>query len=574
MEYSELVAVYRRLEGTDSTLEKTELLADSFAEADETHLPVVISLCRGKLSPAWRSEELGVSTNLTKAAITKATGIDEDRLEDWWRETGDLGNAAAAAVTDREQTTLVSETLDVLTIAETLRELATYEGEGSQERRVDAIAKLLSNADPDEARYVVRTVVGAMRLGVGEGTVRDAIAEAFLDGSDAAIEAVERAHQVTNDFPLVAETARDAGVDGLGDLDVELFRPIKVMLAQKAEDVAHGLEEVADRRADVLLEYKYDGIRAQIHRKGDRIEVYTRRLEDVTEQFPDVVEATADHLAGEEFVVEGEIVGYDPETGRPVPFQQLSQRVKRKYDIDEMREELPVVVHLFDVIYADGESLLDEPLDDRLAALDDLLDPEPHAIERARHRRPGEADGPRETGGRDGAEAAVESFYEDALEAGHEGVMAKNLAAAYQPGTRVGYMMKLKPTMEPLDLVVSRAKWSEGRRSDWLGRVYLACRDPETGELLEVGRMATGFTDEELQAVTERLEPLIRETDGREVDVEPGVVLEVEYEEIQSSPEYGSGYALRFPRFRRFRDDIGLEDVDTLDRVESLYESQ
>lgn len=561
MEYAALVEVYEQLDATSSTLEKTTILADLFRQADGEYLPILVKLSRGKLYAAWESKELGVSTSLTKEAINKSTGISNEQLEDWWRETGDLGSAAAEAVSARTQTTLVSDTLDVRKVHDTLQELPTFGGEGSQQRRIDAIAKLLSNASPGEARYIVRTVVGAMRLGVGEGIVRDAIAEAFLNGTDEDVEAVERAHQVTNDYPLVAETARNEGVAGLNALDIQLFRPIKVMLAQKAEDISDGRENVAPTPADVLTEIKYDGIRTQIHTDGERIEVYTRRLENVTTQFPEIVDAVEANLADESFIIEGEIVGYDPESGRPVPFQDLSQRVKRKYDIEQLREEIPVKVHLFDMLSHDGESLLETPLRERLGRLDGILAGDSDVMTRAQNLS-------------GASKTEIDAFYTDARRNGHEGVMLKNLAAAYQPGSRVGYMMKLKPTMEPLDLVVPRAKWSEGRKSDFLGRVYLACRDPETGEFLEVGRMATGFTDSELQEITQRLEPLIQKQSGREVIVEPEVVLEVEYEEIQESPEYESGYALRFPRFKQFRDDVGPDGIDTIDRVEALYSDQ
>jgi DNA ligase-1 len=219
-----------------------------------------------------------------------------------------------------------------------------------------------------------------------------------------------------------------------------------------------------------------------------------------------------------------------------------------------------VTLHLFDCLH-DGDSLLDDPLAARLDRLDALIDPIPGDIERARHQTP------------DGLDAA-ETFYREALSAGHEGVMCKNPEAAYTPGRRVDTMAKVKPTMEPLDLVVTRAKYSEGRRSEQLGRLYLACYDADQDALREVGRLSTGYTDEELAALTERLEPLIRERDGRDVDLDPAVVLEVEYEEIQESTEYGSGYALRFPRFLGVRGDIALTDADTHERVERLYEEQ
>ena len=590
MEYAALVDVYERLDTTSSNLEKTAILAEALADADEAQLPILVKLLRGTPFAAWEAEELGISSRLTKEAIATATGVGEDAIEATWRDTGDLGDAAAEAVANRKQRTLVTTRLDVRTVHDTLQELATYEGEGSQERRIEAVAGLLNDADSSEARYVVRTVLGHLRVGIGDGTVRDAIADAFLDGSDAAIEAVERAYQVTNDYRTVARTAKRDGVDGLAKLDVELFRPVEVMLAQKAGGLPEGIDEVADEGAAVRLEHKFDGVRTQIHKQGNEIRVFTRRLEDVTAQFPDVVAAVREHVDVTECIIEGEIVGYDPNTGEVLPFQTLSKRIKRKYDVEETAAEIPVTVHLFDCLYRDGESLLDASLRERLTALEGILAPEPGAIELATHQAAestvddGE-DGGDERGGDtangqtedDAGETVAEAdraFYAAALDAGHEGVMLKNAAASYQPGRRVGYMMKVKPTMEPLDLVVTRAQWSEGRRSEFLGRLFLACRDAESGDLREVGRLATGYTDEELRDLTARLEPLVTERDGRRVDLRPEVVLEIEYEEIQPSPEYDSGFALRFPRFVRVRDDLGPTDADTLDRVTTLYDQQ
>lgn len=568
MEYAALVDIYRELEATASNNEKEAIIAEALRGADTEHLRLLVTLLRGSPFAAWDARELGVSSSLTRSAIAKATGVGEDTIEDWWRETGDLGSAAGEAVEAERQQTLFSQPLTIERVHETLVELAAYEGSGSQQRKIDAIAGLLSDAEPEAATYIVRTVLGHLRIGVGEGTIRDAIASAFLvepeDSDEAkadAVEAVERAYQVTNDFRVVAETARTEGIAGLDALDIELFRPIKVMLAEKAASIDEGVEDVAEDPGAILAEYKYDGIRAQIHVDGDEIRVFTRRLEEVTEQFPEVVEAVESAVDLDRAIFEGEIVAYDPETKEMVPFQTLSKRVKRKYDIEEMAEAVPVVLHLFDAMYVDGESLLEMPLSERLAILEGGLDESPWEIDRAANLASGDP-------------AEIRSFYESALEEGQEGIMLKNSRASYQPGRRVGYMMKVKPSLETLDLVVVRAKYSEGRRRNKLGRLYVACREEETGELLEVGRLSTGFTDEELEEVTERLEPLIQEQEGRAVTFDPSVVLEVEFEEVQQSPEYDSGFALRFPRFEGFRDDLSLGGVDTLTRVESLYESQ
>jgi len=588
MEYAALVEVYDRLAATQSTTEKTAIVADHLADVAADDLPMHVRLLRGAVFAAWQSADLGVSSSLASRAVAKATGRPAEDIEADWKETGDLGDAAARAVADQVQQTLVSKPLTVERVYDTLRSLADLDGEGSEGRRVGEVAGLLSDADPDEAKYVVRTALGHLRLGIGEGTIRDAIAAAFLDEADS--EAVERALQVTNDAGVVAQTARSDGRTGLDDLELAIHRPVKVMLAEKADSVSAALadagapdEDAADEAAtdagtvslsqftdgstatdsgtEPLVEYKVDGFRAQVHATPEETRVFTRRLEDVTHQFPDVVDAVEAGFDADSFVLEGEVVGYDPVTEEPVPFQQLSRRIKRKYDVDDLVEEVPVVCYAFDLLAVDGETLLEATLADRVAELEHRIDGETMAFERI----PNVATADVET---------AESFYEDALAAGHEGVMVKTSTATYQPGKRVGYMLKVKPTMEPLDLTITRAKWSEGRRSNNLGRLYLGCRDPETEEFREVGRLSTGFTDEQLAELTARLEDAIVAEDGRDVDLEPREVIEVAYEEIQESPAYDSGYALRFPRFEGFRDDVGLDEVDSLARIERLYDDQ
>lgn len=574
MNYAELVGLYDRLAATDSTNEKRSLLAAAFADAGE-QLDRLVVLVRGRLWPAYDRAELGVSSSLTLAAIATATGVDESQLRERWSETGDLGDVAAWATDDGGQQTLLAESLTVERVHETLRELASFSGPGSQDRRVDAVAGLLADAAPEEARYVVRTALGHLRVGVGEGTIRDAVAEAFLDGSEAAVAAVERAYQVTTDFQLVARTARAEGRDGLAALSIELGRPIQVMLAETAETVSDGLAAVADDGL-ARCEYKYDGFRVQAH-VGEEVALFTRRLEEVTEQFPDVVRAIERAVAADRLVLDGELVGYTPETiaaapdeREPLAFQELSRRIKRESRIVATARELPVVFHAFDCLYDRDGTLLSTPLAGRygrLEAVTEPVSPDPDAgvagFELARSLRVAEDDPER-----------ARALYDEALTAGHEGLMLKNPGAVYEPGRRVGRLLKLKPTMEPLDLVVTRAKYSEGRRSQLLGRLYLGCYDPEADTLREVGRLSTGYTDDELAALTERLETLIVEQDGRAVELDPSVVLEVEYEEIQASSEYDSGYALRFPRYRRTRETLAPEDADTLGRIERLYESQ
>ncbi|MFW5900314.1 MAG: ATP-dependent DNA ligase, partial [Halodesulfurarchaeum sp.] len=353
MEYGALVELYEDLEATDSDIALVEEIAATLSSADPDTLSLLVTLLQGRPFVAWDDRDLGVSSSLTRTAIEKATGHPEDQIEDWWRETGDLGSAAARAVENERQQTLFGQSLTVRQVQETLEQIAAYEGTGSQERKVDAIAGLLSDADPKTAKYLVRTVLGHLRIGVGEATIRDAIAQAFLSGTDEDVQAVERAYQVTNDYRVVVETARTEGRDGLADLEVALGRPIDVMLAEKAESIETAVERVAADPEAVLAEFKYDGVRAQIHVDDEDVQVFTRRLTDVTAQFPDVVEAVSEQVNADQAILEGEIVAYDPDTGEMVPFQRLSKRIKRKTDIEQAIETVPVTLSLFDAIYVE-----------------------------------------------------------------------------------------------------------------------------------------------------------------------------------------------------------------------------
>ncbi|MDY6761746.1 MAG: ATP-dependent DNA ligase [Candidatus Nanohaloarchaea archaeon] len=634
MQYSRLVHTYQQLEATQSTDEKSSILAELFREADPDDLEVLGHLAMGRAFPAWETLEMGIGSKLMVRAIATATGNSEEAVEDEWRETGDLGDTVEQFVEGKKQRTLDEKELDLAGVQENLEKIASMSGEGSEEKKISHISELIAFAGPEEAKYLVRMVLENLRVGVGEGLVRDAIVKAFFadvvdasgfterleergmtvgiddtladdvkeyglydsfaednevvyvdpeeleledfwteDGYDLVVledtgdwedeltELVQHAYDVSTDLGAVARTAAEDGVDGLDEMAMEVFRPLKVMLAQKAETMEDAYDTVGDEDGVAALEYKYDGFRVQIHKKGDEVKVFSRRLEDVTDQFPDIVAAVKEHIEAEECIIEGETVAYDPEDGSMVPFQQLSKRIKRKYDIQRMVQEIPVTVYLFDIIRVDGESMLEEPLRERWDALEGIVDGEEQEMVLAHHLETADME-------------EAQTFYQTALDRGQEGIMLKNMDARYRPGSRVGYMVKLKPVMETLDLVIVEADWGEGRRSDWLGSYLLACRNEETGELETVGKMATGFTDEQLQAMTDRLEDLVVEEEGRHVVLKPEVVVEAAYEEIQQSPEYESGYALRFPRLVQVREDMDPEEANELEKVEDLYESQ
>jgi DNA ligase-1 len=554
MEYSVLSDVYEKLESTSAKLKKTDILAELFSKTPPELLPKVVLLSIGRVFPSYSQAELGVATQLMLRAISKATGFSTRKLEEMFKETGDLGLTIEKCIKDKKQTILFKKPLTVEKVFDNLQKIAFATGAGSQERKLNLIAELLVSAKPEEARYIVRTVLGELRIGVAEGIVRDAIAKAF--NVDAKL--VETAWNRLPDYGEIAKVARERGNAGLKKVKLEVGKPIQVLLAEKAPN----LEEAMEKFENVGIEWKYDGARCQIHKKDDHIWLYTRRLEDVTNQFPDLVKLAKKGLKVKECIVEGEILGINPKTGKPLPFQKLSQRIQRKYDIDEMIKKIPIQINLFDVVYVDGKMLFDEPLRKRREILERIVDVIPGKFQLAEQLITKDL-------------KKAEKFYRDALEAGQEGVMVKNLDSKYQPGRRVGYWLKVKPLMETLDLVIIGAEWGTGKRARWLSSYILACRDPDTGKFLSCGMMGTGLTEEQFQKMTDTLKPLIIEEKGRSVKIKPKVVVEVGYEEIQKSPNYESGYALRFPRLIRDRTmDKGPEEADTIERVEELFKSQ
>ncbi len=372
------------------------------------------------------------------------------------------------------------------------------------------------------------------------------------------INSVELAFDILNDMGEVAKIALEQGLSGLKKVKLEVGRPLKPMLAHRAENVEDAFNAVGRPAA---IEYKYDGFRLQIHKKGKEIILYTRRLENVTKQFPDVVEAVREGVLADTVILDSEAVGIDKKTGKFLPFQKISRRIHRKYDIEEMAREIPVVLYVFDVIYLNGENLMFKPYKERLEILNKIIKPIPGKIEIARRIITDKKE-------------EAESFYKEAISKGLEGVMFKSLTEVYKPGQRVGTWMKLKPIMETLDLVIIGGEWGEGKRAKQFGSFLLACRDPYTGRYLTIGKMGSGMTDQELAELTERLKPLIIKEEGKRVWFKPELVVEVAYEEIQKSPKYESGFALRFPRLFRVREDRGPDEIDTIDRVRLLFKEQ
>jgi DNA ligase-1 len=529
-------------------------LAELFKDSAAEELEKIVLLAAGQVFPSYSQEELGVAEKMMRRAIERATGHSEKMATEEFKKTGDLGLVAEKFVRSKSQLTLMKKKLTVEKIFKSLKELPKISGAGSQERKLNVIAELISSAAPKEARYVVRTTLGTLRIGVAEGIVRDAIAKAFkVDAKN-----VEHAWNMMPDYGEIANIAKSKGDRGLKNVNIRVGTSLQVLLCEKAPDLKTAVESFEHP----ALEVKYDGARVQIHKDGGKILLYTRRLEDVTKQFPDLVKFTKEAVKAKSCILDGEMIGIDKRTGRPLPFQQLSQRIQRKYDIEKMVKEVPIQVNLFDVLFVDGRSLLDKTLKERREVLEKIVKPIPDKFQFAKQLVT-----------KDLKEAEI--FYKNALKDNQEGVIVKNLDSKYQPGRRVGYWLKVKPIMEPLDLVIIGAEWGMGKRANWLSSFILSCRDPGTGRFLQCGMMGTGLTDEQFKEMTKRLKSLIVEEHGRSVMFRPQVVLEVGYEEIQRSPKYESGFALRFPRLIRDRSaDKGPDEADTIDRLKNLYESQ
>ncbi len=555
MEYSKLVETYSRLGETQSTLEKTSILAELF-EDSEKNIEDIVLLAMGRPFPEWKDLDLGISSKTMVEIISQATGKSKGDVEDAWRDKGDLGIVAEEMVETKTQQRLMSQDLTVEKVLQRLEKVAKMSEKSLDSVDMDTkkkhVADLISSASPEEARYITRTVLQNLRLGVGEGIVRDALSEAFFDGEYA--DDIQRAYDLSTDFSKVAKACTE-GIEEVRRIEIQVFRPIKSMLAKKVDTIDEGFETVGK---PAVIDYKYDGMRAQIHVKDGEVKVFTRRLEDVTKQFPDIVRAAKNNLEACNCIIDTEVVAYDPEDGSSIPFQKLSKRIKRKYDIQKLEKQIPVELRPFDIIYSE-ESLLDKKYTERWSKLEEIVEEvegELRLVDRTVTDK----------------EEKVTSMQQKALSEGHEGIMMKKQDAKYKPGSRVGYMVKLKPVMETLDLAIIGGEWGEGRRKGWIGSLRLGCYSPEKDEYLEVGKMATGLTDEQLEELTERLEPLIVREEGREIKIRPDVIVEAEYEEIQKSPNYSSGYALRFPRLKQFRED--KNEADNVEKVRSLYDSQ
>jgi DNA ligase-1 len=555
MEYSQLIELYEKLEKTSKRLEKTEILAEFLKKVK--HDKNIIYLVHGQVFPDYDEKELGISEQLVIKALSAASGENSKHITELWRKKGDLGLVAEEVVNKKKQGTLFSKKLTSEKVLENLRKLPELIGKGTVDRKMGLIAELLTSARALEAKYLIRTILGDLRIGVAEGVIRDAIVWACFGREDKdAYEKVQEAYDKANDFSLVFEKACK-GKKELDDVELKPGKPVKVMLALKADNVKDGFNNAGRPAA---FEYKYDGFRMLINKYGKEIKIFTRRLDNVTKQFPEVVEYVKKFVHADSYIIDCEAVGYDSKK-RYRPFQEISQRIKRKYDIEKIAKELPIELNIFDIIYYNGKNLIKTPFIERRKILEKIVHGEKWKLKLAEQLI---TDNDKE----------AEKFYQEALKNGEEGVMIKKLDAPYKPGARVGYMLKLKPEANEFDLVITGAEYGTGKRAGWLTSYDVSCR--QDSKLLEIGKVSTGLKEKEEQGLsfiemTRKLKPLIEKEEGRHVKVKAEIVVAIVFQNIQKSPTYSSGYALRFPRITRLRPDRGKSDIATLKEIEDDY---
>ncbi len=562
MKYLELAQTFEKLEKTASYLEKNKIIADLLKKTPPQEIGKVVLLMLGRAWPTYISKETGVAHQQLKKAVAMASGYETTEVDKLMTKIGDLGEVAEQLITKRKQVSLFAKPLTVDEVFNAIKRLPEITGAKSTDRKLELVAGLLTSAQPVEAKFIVRTVLGDLRIGVAEGRLRDAIATAFGVNP----EEVEHAYMLASDYSVVAEAVARSGAAGLKRVTVTIGHPVSPMLAQRAESPEEILKRMNGKAA---FEIKLDGIRIQAHKNDSDVKLFTRRMEDYTNMFPDLVKPVHDAITTPRAIVDGELVAINPESGRPMPFQEVLKR-RRKYGISKAVKEIPVVLYLFDVLLVGDKVLMSKPYTERRKTLEKIVKPNDHVqiVEQRILGSPSE----------------IREFAEYAVKIGHEGLLAKDLKSPYRAGKREFMWLKLKPTLDTVDLVVVGALYGKGKRAGVYGSYILAARDATTNTYKTITKCGTGYSDEDLEQLTQLFKPLQIPKPHPDVEIEieadayfkPEVVFEVGFEEIQRSPEekHTSGMGLRFPRFIRIREDKRPEEATTITEIEQLYREQ
>jgi DNA ligase-1 len=522
--FREFSETCQAIEKISSTIDTTNRVADFLKKVDVEELPIATHFIMSEVFPAWSGEQLGIGTSLLYAALSRASGMSVKSIESLLRTTGDIGDTALLILKEKRKNQVTFSSffeeqpeLSITEVYNRFKIASEASGKGSQDIKIKNLQFLFNSSTPREAKYISRLALEELRIGVGEGVVRDAISKAF----SVPVDVVEHAFMVTNDLGIVAATAKEGGIEALKRLGVEINRPIKMMLSQISPDIVADIREMGE----AAIEWKFDGARIQIHKAGNSVMLFSRKLENVTNSLPDLVEIIRKHVKAESAILDGEAVAVD-ENGKPRAFQEILKRFRRKYNVEEKALGIPIQLNLFDIMYLNGKTLIDLPLIERRKALESCVESsteDSKSICVSKQVITGDL-------------KLIEQIYKEALKAGHEGLMVKNPHSVYSPGKRGKNWIKKKPLMETLDLVVVGAEWGFGRRANLIGSYTVACYDPETDRFLQVGKVGTGLTDDQLKELTEMLSDLMEGVEaGGVFAVRPKIVLEIAFEEIQKS---------------------------------------
>lgn len=575
MLFSEITDVFDRMESTGSRLEMASIMSELFRNVDPAALRDIVYLTQGKLHPDFHPDKLGMAEKLVLRTIVFTTGVKEDDAERMWVQEGDLGTLAEKLFSKKKQTALFSEPLTLDTVIKGLTEIENTDGKDSQSKKMKILSRLLHDSNAVEARYLCRIVTGKMRVGAASMTILDALAEAFATKEDRNI--IERAFNITSDLGLVAETLATGGVDAVRNIDVTVGSPIKVMLAERLPSIGNVIEKMDGKCA---FEYKYDGIRVQAHIGKDGVKLFSRRLEDLTDNFSDIAASLKERFKGHEGIIEGECVSVSPD-GRMLPFQTVTHR-RRKHGLNDALKEYPVRIFMFDMLFIDGTDMTVRPYLQRREMLQNSFslgnEVEMSTMDIV-----------------DSVEAA-ESFFDKALEEGCEGIMAKSISddSIYRAGSRGFIWIKYKKDYrtdltDTFDLAVVGAFYGMGKRAGRYGALLMAAFDPDKGVYETVCKLGTGFDDAFLDGMNAMLDDRLSKERPINVDAkmvpdvwfDPSVVLEVVGAEISTSPIHtaafgivkeDAGLGIRFPRFTgRVRDDKGPEESTTTHEIVEMY---
>lgn len=577
MRFSEIVDTYEKIDATSSRISMTYHLAELLRKTPEDIIDKVIYLTEGKLYPGFVGIELGMAEKLALKALSSATGMSLNKIENEYKKKGDIGILAENLLKMKMQTTLFKRELDIVDVYSELDKIARASGYGSTDIKLKTLSGLLSDASPKEAKYIMRIVTGRMRLGIADMTIIDALANAF-GGVRGRKEDIERIFNITSDLGDVAKELRKNGMEGLKEHRAKVGRPIRMMLAQRMNSA----KEIIGQIGLSICEYKYDGIRLQIHKNGNNVKLFTRNLEHVTEQYPDIIKLAKNRINVEDAIVEGECVAVDPNTGYMLPFQELMKR-RRKYGIEQKAEEFPANMYLFDALLINGKDIMNLGLNQRREILKNSII---------------EGNGFKMSHSMVSKDITdVEYFFERSIEDGCEGLILKDPNGTYQAGGRGWAWVKLKRSyqskmVEPIDVVIIGAFMGRGRRSGNYGALLVAVYDSDRDVFTTVSKVGSGFTDKELEEIPrmlsvhklERKHSRVESLLEADVWFEPKIVMEVIGDELTLSPIHPCGFgtirddagvAIRFPRFtHNWRYDKSAEDATTVSEIIDMYKSQ